>query len=380
MNVACGRYRHFKGKEYEVVGVARHSETGEPLVVYRPLYGSYELTVRPANMFTETVERDGRTQPRFAYMGPPDERKLSGSGQQAARAFLFTAGRPLEQALYGFFFENRSFDPVFAALAVYQNGDGGFGHGLEPDLQTPNSSALATTVALQVLSDVQAPGDHPLVDGALRYLAAAYRPELMAWPIIPDSANDAPHAPWWTVDADLPVRFGNFLINPRAEAIGYFYTFPGHAALIPRQQVMAALLDHLAAASDPLEINDFTCCQRLLATPGLPADIFASLLSRLTRTLAQTVAFDPQQWSDYCLPPLAVAPTPTAPLAGHLADALPGNLDYLVASQGEDGAWSPTWSWFGNYPDAWPEAKRAWQSTLTLGALRQLAAFGRLAL
>lgn len=64
-----GRYRHFKGNEYEVVGVATHSETHEPLVVYRPLYGEGGLWVRPLAMFTETVIRDGQTFPRFTFVG-----------------------------------------------------------------------------------------------------------------------------------------------------------------------------------------------------------------------------------------------------------------------------------------------------------------------
>ena len=66
-----GRYRHYKGGEYEVIGVARHSETDERLVVYRPLYGDSGLWVRPLAMFLETVTRDGETVPRFAYIGPP---------------------------------------------------------------------------------------------------------------------------------------------------------------------------------------------------------------------------------------------------------------------------------------------------------------------
>ena len=64
-----GRYRHFKGNEYEVVGTARHSETMEELVVYRALYGQGGLWVRPARMWNETVERDGYRGPRFVYMG-----------------------------------------------------------------------------------------------------------------------------------------------------------------------------------------------------------------------------------------------------------------------------------------------------------------------
>lgn len=60
-----GRYRHFKGNEYEVIGVAKDSETMEEVVVYRALYGEHGLWVRPAKMFAETIERDGRAMPRF---------------------------------------------------------------------------------------------------------------------------------------------------------------------------------------------------------------------------------------------------------------------------------------------------------------------------
>jgi len=61
-----GRYRHYKGGEYEVVGVARHSETLEPLVVYRPLYNESGLWVRPHAMFFAQIEIQGKFQPRFA--------------------------------------------------------------------------------------------------------------------------------------------------------------------------------------------------------------------------------------------------------------------------------------------------------------------------
>jgi hypothetical protein len=63
-----GRYRHYKGGEYEVVGVARHSETLEALILYRPLYNQSGLWVRPYAMFFEQIEREGRTQPRFAFL------------------------------------------------------------------------------------------------------------------------------------------------------------------------------------------------------------------------------------------------------------------------------------------------------------------------
>ena len=67
--IKLGRYRHFKGNEYEVVGLAKHSATLEDMVVYRALYGEFGLWVRPAAMWNEIVERDGKTYRRFTYLG-----------------------------------------------------------------------------------------------------------------------------------------------------------------------------------------------------------------------------------------------------------------------------------------------------------------------
>ena len=66
--IKTGKYRHFKGNEYEVLCIAKHSETLEPLVVYRALYGKGEVWVRPASMWNEVIERDGKTFPRFTYI------------------------------------------------------------------------------------------------------------------------------------------------------------------------------------------------------------------------------------------------------------------------------------------------------------------------
>jgi hypothetical protein len=67
--IPIGRYRHYKGNEYEVIGVARHSETLEELVVYRASYGDHGLWVRPRAMFEEMIEVNGQRVPRFEYVG-----------------------------------------------------------------------------------------------------------------------------------------------------------------------------------------------------------------------------------------------------------------------------------------------------------------------
>lgn len=67
--IKLGRYRHFKGKEYKALYIAKHSETLEPMVVYQALYGERGIWVRPASMWNEMVERDGVTIKRFTYIG-----------------------------------------------------------------------------------------------------------------------------------------------------------------------------------------------------------------------------------------------------------------------------------------------------------------------
>ena len=72
MDIKPGRYRHFKGNEYEVIGVAKDSETMGEVVVYRALYGERGLWVRSAQMFAEIIERDGRKMPRFQRIDGQD--------------------------------------------------------------------------------------------------------------------------------------------------------------------------------------------------------------------------------------------------------------------------------------------------------------------
>lgn len=71
--IKLGKYKHFKGNEYEVIGIAKHSETLEEFVVYKALYGEGGLWIRPSSMFLETIEQDGKTMPRFEFIEESSE-------------------------------------------------------------------------------------------------------------------------------------------------------------------------------------------------------------------------------------------------------------------------------------------------------------------
>ena len=105
--IPLGHYRHFKGKPYEVIGIARHSEDESPMVVYRALYGEHGLWTRPAEMWNETVERNGATYRRFyqldrierveKYERLFDETAISPDPEkQAALETYYTSGQWLE--------------------------------------------------------------------------------------------------------------------------------------------------------------------------------------------------------------------------------------------------------------------------------------------
>ncbi|PCC13513.1 DUF1653 domain-containing protein [Pseudoalteromonas sp. JB197] len=72
LSLKSGLYQHYKGPQYKVLYVATHSETSEQLVIYQALYGEFGIWARPLEMFSETVEKDGKTLPRFSYLGEAD--------------------------------------------------------------------------------------------------------------------------------------------------------------------------------------------------------------------------------------------------------------------------------------------------------------------
>ncbi|MCA9924502.1 MAG: hypothetical protein KC421_19130 [Anaerolineales bacterium] len=296
--------------------------------------------------------------------------KLTKEQWEKTAVFMQTSARPLEQALFNYHFGAGSVTAVFAALAVFQNEDSGFGHGLEPDMQVADSSVLATTVALQTLRALAVPGTNPLVQGAVRFLQNTYSPAHQSWPFVPPNVAEAPHAPWWQYDAD----YTQYWHNPRPEVVGYLLDW-GDSAL--GAQVLTAVLA-TAAQAESIDMHALYCYLRLLETAALPDDARRTLTPLVQKWADQLVETNPDNWGGYGLRPLAVAATPDALLANHFIDAINQELDYVVREQQADGAWWPAWSWSDLYPDVWPQAAQSWKGVITLHNLLTLRAFGRL--
>jgi hypothetical protein len=302
---------------------------------------------------------------------------LTSDALRKASNFMKLLARPLERAMFQHEFEDGPEEAVIDALAEFQNDDGGFGHGIEPDIWMPDSSPLSTTVALQHISALGLSHDHPLVTGAIAYLIDSYDTKRAGWSKVSWEVEDAPHAPWWNYSPKLdgsfdPAGWG----NPSAEITGYFHEY---RPLVPGEfldSVTALALENFGELPTEIEMHVLLCYLRLQAR--LPDDIAAGLSDRLTAASQLVTATDPLAWKSYHTPPIWLAPNPDSLLADNLRTTVDKYLDHLIESQANDGSWAPFWTWGEQYKHAWEVAKRQWAGHLTLTNLRALKAYGRL--
>lgn len=283
---------------------------------------------------------------------------LSKEQFEKAKKWIEKNARPLEKARLRFYFENGKLDEVKTELLKFQNSDGGFGHALEPDLRTPDSSILATSLAFQIQNVVS----------ANKYLLNNYDKKNKTWRIIPLSAEDSPHAPWWD-QADQKEKFLGFHLNPTAEILGYLPEFNSNLG----EKILGVL-----KKLNEIEMHDFLCSKRLSESKNIPEVFRQDLIVELERLLGTCLVTDSSKWSGYGLRPLQVVDSPNSVYFNKLKNSVETNLDYEIDTQNSNGAWLPTWSWQGKFPDEWEKAKTEWSGMLTLEKLLILKKFNRI--
>ena len=300
--------------------------------------------------------------------------RLSPNQLDAAQTHLRQHGRPVDRALVACALLNARPGLVAHTLLPFQNRDGGIGHALEPDVRCPDSSALATCLALAILRQAGVADDHIVPQRAMLWLINTFDRTANGWPIVPKEVAQHPAAPWWSFRPAAECR-----LNPRAELVGHFHAYPELVEEDFRCALTDAVVNDVLAAPGPLEMHDFVCCVRLAESPGLPDAERQRLRARLLADLPQVVVTDPARWSGYGCRPLDVVTRPDSLFADELREAVAANLDYLVDEQLPDGSWEPTWNWGEAHWEAWPRARAEWTSYLTARNLLLLQRFERLA-
>jgi hypothetical protein len=280
---------------------------------------------------------------------------------EKARDFIIRNGRLLERRLFAFHFDGADGGPVVQALAPYQNADGGFGWGLEPDKRDPASQPQDAQFALEVLEAVGA-------------LDADIVPRLCDWletvttgeggvPFALPSLNAHPHAPWWGVKEDQPPAN----INPTAAITGLLLK----AGV--RHPWLERATDFCWRTIETVETREFHDLMPIITFLEQAGD-----RPRAERALARiagivstpgVVALEPDA-EGYVQKPLDWAPFPDGFCRRLFDDAvIERHLAALAGRQGEDGAWPISW------PSISPGVELEWRGIATIKALRTLHAY-----
>jgi hypothetical protein len=282
----------------------------------------------------------------------------------AASGFLAARGRVLDRRLFGRLFAGEPGGAVRDAVAAYRNEDGGFGHGLEPDLRAGASQPAAVEMALRIM-DLADAWDERLAAGAVDWLVSV-APEAGGAGFVLPSALQGPHGPWWAAAEGNPVS-----LIQTGQIAGLLYSRGfAHPWLESATEVMWAGIGLL---SEPNAYEMFGVLAFLEHVPDWARAeaefdrVGKLLLSSGLVTLDLDAAGEVHSLLDF------------APLPGSIArrlfdpDLVGAHLDHLAAAQRDDGGWMfdwPSWS---------PAAEADWRGFMTVDALRVLRANGRLA-
>jgi len=304
---------------------------------------------------------------------------LSKEGFKKSSDFLLHSARGLERSTYKYKFKDKPGNKIIVELKHYQNPDGGFGHGLGPDLRSPLSTPIATTQAFQKIENLH-PDDisKGVIKKGIDYLENAFNEELNRWFAVPKEVNNYPHAPWWHYDEEkegtiIDESWG----NPTAEIIGYLMKYDEFVDRIDTKELLDEAFTRLNKKDEFKSEHEIYCYLRLYRM--LPPELSGEIRDELTEAVQDLVCTDSTEWKNYVPTPIDFVRTPKQYRFGISDSLLDENLDFLVKELEENEVIRPTWEW-GQYEDEWGRAEQEWIGVLTLKALTLLDRFDRIEL
>ncbi len=265
---------------------------------------------------------------------------------QKAQQFVLKNARPIERAEFGYYFQNGSRQAVIEALSYYQNPDGGFGHGLEPDNWNPASHPIAANMALEILFRTGALEDaKEMTTGLVHWLKASVNPKGGYWPAVIDSNKEHPHAIWWEV------REGLSFWNPTV-SLAAFLVCMGEREY---REVVQSAFKVLEKEQKGDGLNCYILAYRLLKQSGIKDVIDLNSVRRsLEKKVEELVCTDSSKYG------VEYVPAPSYFDSDFLPETLLGLIEEELASldrqQMEDGGFEICWKWSTPYPE---EARQA---------------------
>lgn len=292
-----------------------------------------------------------------------------------AKQFIYRNARPLDFALWRYHFENGSKDDVLRALSAYQNPDGGFAYGIEPDCWNVNSNPIATWAAIGKLNKIGfCDKSHPIVAGILAYLDSGKDFSDGKWYNVVASNNDYPHAVWWSCKQGDGLPDDNPTVSLAGFALKYADKNSGlynKASKIVKSSVESFIKEPVT------EMHTLRCYMELYeycASAQTDLVDIRKFKTALFEAIRQTVCGDTDKWTtEYvCKPSMFFD---ESRLLFEIIDRklLEKEAEALSASQQPDGAFPVTWQWYNDYKE-FEISKLWWESSIIIDNLLFLKA------
>ncbi|MGK0465760.1 MAG: hypothetical protein ACJAX4_001041 [Clostridium sp.] len=291
--------------------------------------------------------------------------------------YMNGGARPLERAIFNYYFNDTSADAILDSLETLQNLDGGFGQGLEPDFKLIQSSPMATSIGLRHLSNIDnSDRAQNMIVKAIGYLEASFDMDRNGWYSVPNIVNKYPHAPWWEFREDIKMTVIDYSWgNPTAELIGYLYKYKKYLNKLDVYSLINFAISNLNKCKEFSSEHEIICYIRMYNT--LDEEFSNQITDTLKLAVSQLININQCEWTNYVPTPLKFIDLESKDYFGIEGKFIDQNLDYLVDRLEEEGKIVPSWKW-DKYLEEWENAKNEWMGILTLEALLSLLKFKRI--
>ena len=318
------------------------------------------------------------------------KRILGSEGYREIRNWVHRNSRPLDLALWKYHFEGGNAEAVTEELRFYQNADGGFAHGVEPDLWNPCSTPYATLTAAGILERCGALRDGKVLEGILRYFESGDGAGEDGWHFSVPSNNDFPHAPWWSFSEETN-RVQDMGLTAGICAVIILYGRGDEPVYKKACGYAERIFEKIRDAADPGEMGTGSAIRLVEAVRrreirGL-IDMAenAGMDEKIREAVNRSIERDPEKWKYYTVRPSAYIPSPDSPFYRENESIAETELDYLIDTRVPGGVWNITWNWgFPEKGDVYPKefavSENWWKTQKAMENLLFLKNFGRIVL
>lgn len=309
--------------------------------------------------------------------GDLNMRKISKTILNQLNTYMNKEARPLERAIFNYYFNDSSDNDILDSLEAFQNSDGGFGRGLEPDFKLMESSPMATSIGLRHLSRLgNSDRAEKIIARAIKYLEKTFDINRKGWYSVPSDVNKYPHAPWWEFKEDINMTVIDYSWgNPTAELIGYLYKYKEYVNDLDVYALINYAVDNLKGRKEFKSEHEIYCYIHMYN--ALDKEFSNQIEDVLKLAISQLMNTNKSEWESYVPTPLKFINIESENYFGIEEKFIDENLDYLMDTLEKQGKMLPTWQW-GQYLEQWETSKIEWVGILTLDTLLSLRKFSRI--